>query len=268
MNIDEALIERIIREVVSQVVAEKAAGGGQNGPASGNNQNSMQSVNLGQIEQLVKNVASGDRQTSFGGQTSNAGGYHPEEPVHDVDIEEDITSREVKKRPLIDQPQDPEALERMMRLTTARIGVGCAGPRLKTQTLLTLRADHARARDAVMLDVHQDVIDNLKLFSVQTRCQDKNEFLTRPDLGRRLSEDGVQKVKDQCIEGPDVQLISSGAEAAKYARRCLEEQDLLTDRQTAGENTYYVSDSTEMFIENAGHFLHRNVVGKVFRCNF
>ena len=27
MNIDEALIERIIREVVSQVVAEKAAGG-------------------------------------------------------------------------------------------------------------------------------------------------------------------------------------------------------------------------------------------------
>lgn len=148
MNIDEALIERIIREVVSQVVAEKAAGSGQNRSASGNNQNSMQSVNLGQIEQLVKNVASGDRQTSSGGQTSNAGGYHPEEPVHDVDIEEDITSREVKKRPLIDQPQDPEALERMMRLTTARIGVGCAGPRLKTQTLLTLRADHARARDA------------------------------------------------------------------------------------------------------------------------
>ena len=61
MNIDEALIERIIREVVSQVVAEKAAGSGQNRSASGNNQNSMQSVNLGQIEQLVKNVASGDR---------------------------------------------------------------------------------------------------------------------------------------------------------------------------------------------------------------
>ena len=164
MNIDEALIERIIREVVSQVVAG-------------------------------------------GGQTSDAGGYHPDEPVHDVDIREDITSRDVKKRPLIEHPQDPEALERMMRLTTARIGVGCAGPRLKTQTLLTLRADHARARDAVMLDVHQDVIDNLKLFSVQTRCQDKNEFLTRPDLGRRLSEDGVQKVKEQCAEGPDVQLI-------------------------------------------------------------
>ena len=67
--------------------------------------------------------------------------------------------------------------------------------------------------------------------------------------------------------GPEVQLISSGAEAAKYARRCLEEQGLLSERQEAGENIYYVSDSTEMFIENAGHFLHQNVVGKVFRCN-
>lgn len=69
------------------------------------------------------------------------------------------------------------------------------------------------------------------------------------------------------LMGPKVQLISSGAEAAKYAKQCLLEQDLLTDRKTDGENTYYVSDSTEMFIENAGHFLQRDVVGKVFRCN-
>ncbi len=208
MNIDEALIERIIREVVSEVVAQKAASGNaQNGSVLEYNQSSSAPVEAGKIELLVKEAVSGGGQILAGGKASNAGGYHPDEPVHDVDIKEDITSREVKKRPLIEHPEDPEALERMMRLTTARIGVGCAGPRLKTQTLLTLRADHARARDAVMLDVHQDVIDNLKLFSVQTRCQDKNEFLTRPDLGRRLSEDGVQKVKDQCIEHPDVQLI-------------------------------------------------------------
>ena len=67
--------------------------------------------------------------------------------------------------------------------------------------------------------------------------------------------------------GPEVQLISSGAEAAKYARQCLETQNLLADRQAPGENTYYVSDSTEMFIENAGHVLHQDVMGKVFRCN-
>jgi ethanolamine ammonia-lyase small subunit len=95
----------------------------------------------------------------------------------------------------------------MMRLTTARIGVGCAGPRLKTKTLLTLRADHASARDAVMLDVRQEVLDALKLFTVQTCCHDKNEFLTRPDLGRRLSEEAVQKVLSECVKNPDVQIV-------------------------------------------------------------
>ncbi len=68
------------------------------------------------------------------------------------------------------------------------------------------------------------------------------------------------------LMGDGVTLISSGAEAAKYARHRLARLDLLTDRNEPGENTYYVSDGTEMFIENAGHFLHQDVVGKVFRC--
>lgn len=150
MKIDEALIKRIVRQVVTEIMAQEAS--------------------------------------------------------HEVDITEDITSPEVKGRPLLDHPQDPQALERMMRLTTARIGVGCAGPRLKTQTLLTLRADHARARDAVMLDVQEEVIDALKLFAVQTRCRDKNEFLTRPDLGRRLNDEGAKRVQSECVMNPDVQI--------------------------------------------------------------
>ena len=49
----------------------------------------------------------------------------------------DITSPDIKAVPLLEAPQDRESLERMMRSTPARIGVGRAGPRLKTQTLLT-----------------------------------------------------------------------------------------------------------------------------------
>lgn len=177
MRIDEALIERIVRQVVTEIMAQKADG------------------------QPDGVIAAGD-----GGNSSCGGGYTGGQNTHDVDITEDITSPEVKNRPLLDHPQDPQALERMMRLTTARIGVGCAGPRLKTQTLLTLRADHARARDAVMLDVRQDVIDALQLFTVQTRCRDKNEFLTRPDLGRRLSDEGIKKIQSDCVMNPDVQI--------------------------------------------------------------
>lgn len=68
------------------------------------------------------------------------------------------------------------------------------------------------------------------------------------------------------IMGDGVELISAGAEAAKYARRCLERENLLTTRTTPGDNTYYVSDSVEMFMENASHFLGQDVVGKVFPC--
>lgn len=71
------------------------------------------------------------------------------------------------------------------------------------------------------------------------------------------------------IMGPDVTLISAGAEAAKYAKKCLTEQDLLCDRTEKGKNTYYVSDSTEMFEENARYFLREEVRGDVFlsRCD-
>ncbi len=70
------------------------------------------------------------------------------------------------------------------------------------------------------------------------------------------------------IMGPDVTLISAGAEAAQFAKQCLEEQGLLSDRTEKGKNTYYVSDSTEMFEENARFFLREEVHGDVFRSEF
>ena len=124
---------------------------------------------------------------------------------------EDITAPECKATPLLDKPQDGEALERMMKRTTARIGVGRAGPRLKTQTLLALRADHAQARDAVMKDVEPKFLENAGLFTVQTLCEDKDTFITRPDLGRQLSPEAVKTLKERCTPNPDVQIyISDG----------------------------------------------------------
>ena len=46
----------------------------------------------------------------------------------------DITSKEIKSVPLIENPADGDSLDRMIKSTPARIGVGRAGPRLKTQT--------------------------------------------------------------------------------------------------------------------------------------
>ena len=124
---------------------------------------------------------------------------------------QDIAATECKAKPLLEDPADPDALERMIGRTTARIGVGKAGPRLKTQTLLALRADHAQARDAVMKDVDPKILEEAGLFSVQTLCEDKNAFITRPDLGRQLSPEAVQTLKERCVRNPDVQIyISDG----------------------------------------------------------
>lgn len=69
------------------------------------------------------------------------------------------------------------------------------------------------------------------------------------------------------IMGPDVKLISSGAEAAKYAYNCLIEKDLLSDRKEKGKNTFFVSDSVSLFEENAKNFLGHPVNGEVFSCS-
>ena len=121
---------------------------------------------------------------------------------------EDIASAACMAIPLIDA-QDSEALLRMKRKTTARIGVGKAGARLNTQTMLTLRADHAQARDAVFVDVNPQILEELGLFTVQTCCEDKNTYVTRPDLGRQLSKEAVRTLKEKCVMNPDVQIYAA-----------------------------------------------------------
>lgn len=64
--------------------------------------------------------------------------------------------------------------------------------------------------------------------------------------------------------GDNVKLIDTGAEAAKYAEKCLSEKNLLSDRYKSGKNTFYVSDSTELFGDTARIFLGHDVSGDVF----
>ncbi len=127
----------------------------------------------------------------------------------------DITSKEVKSVPLLENSADEEGLLRIMNKTPARIGVGRAGPRLKTQTLLALRADHAAARDSVFADVNEDLIKQMNLPAFTTCCVDRNEHLTRPDLGRKFSSETVSAIKSACTANPDVQFIVSDGLSSK-----------------------------------------------------
>ena len=127
----------------------------------------------------------------------------------------DITSAAQKAVPTLQNPADYDALVRMKGRTSARIGVGRCGPRMLTQTMLTLRADHAMARDAVFTDVDPAFLERSGLFTVQTRCGDKNTHITRPDLGRQLSDEAVKTIRERCQRDPEVQIIVSEGLSSK-----------------------------------------------------
>lgn len=57
------------------------------------------------------------------------------------------------------------------------------------------------------------------------------------------------------VVGEEVSLISSGAEAARYAKSLLEKNALLSDKRGHGTVKLYCTDSPELFRENAAHFI-------------
>lgn len=118
----------------------------------------------------------------------------------------DLTTAESKAEITLSHVTNRDMMEQMKRKTPARIGIGSAGPRLRTRTYLTLRADHAGARDAVFRDVDADLLREMGLFTVQTLCTSRNEHLTRPDLGRQLSEDTKRELRSKCQLNPQVQI--------------------------------------------------------------
>lgn len=152
----------------------------------------------------------------------------------DITENEDLASPEAKAKVLIPDPEDPEAIARMKKRTTARIGVGRSGPRLNTRTMLTLRADHAAARDAVFKDVDPALIERLGLMTVTTQCDCKDTYVTRPDLGRKLSEEAADAIRKNCTAAPDVQIFAADGLSSTAIESNLERiLPVLTDGLTA-----------------------------------
>jgi ethanolamine ammonia-lyase small subunit len=91
--------------------------------------------------------------------------------------------------------------------TPARLGVGRAGPRYRTDTILSFLTDHAAARDAVHSALDRAVLQELGVHPLQSAASTKKEFLARPDLGRRLSEESMTTVSRVGSKSPQVQVV-------------------------------------------------------------
>ncbi len=120
---------------------------------------------------------------------------------------EDLAAVDLQQEIMVPHPVDGAALEYYKRSTTARIGVWRCGPRPLTRTLLRFRADHATAQDSVFKDVSEDFLSRFNLVRVQTMVKDKDQYLTRPDLGRQLPEGELEKIRRECPPKPQVQIV-------------------------------------------------------------
>lgn len=127
----------------------------------------------------------------------------------------DITEVDIRKQLLVKNPKNAEAYLDMKAKTPARIGIGRSGARYKTETVLRFRADHAAAQDAVFSYVNEDFVKENNMFAVETLCKDKDEYLTRPDLGRRFSPETISKIKEKFGSNQKVlMLIGDGLSSA------------------------------------------------------
>lgn len=118
----------------------------------------------------------------------------------------DISEILIKKELLVPDPADEEGYLDMKDKTPARLGVWRSGARYMTSSALRFKADHAAAQDAVFSYVSEDFVKDNNLFPVATVCQDKDEYVTRPDLGRQFSDEVKEKIKAHC-GSPKVQIV-------------------------------------------------------------
>jgi ethanolamine ammonia-lyase small subunit len=151
--------------------------------------------------------------------TPSAVPFKPRTATSTADLSIDLpdpTLNEHRYKARVKNSKDANGLRALIDSTTARIGVGRAGPRYSTASLLLFQGDHAVTQDALYRDVDQKLLDQFNLFTVQTKITGgKQEYLLRPDLGRLLNDDAKRIINEKCQKNVNVQLcVGDGLSAA------------------------------------------------------
>ncbi|HSO19085.1 MAG TPA: ethanolamine ammonia-lyase subunit EutC, partial [Desulfosarcina sp.] len=125
---------------------------------------------------------------------------------------------------------------------------GRCGPRPRTAASLLFLADHGVTQDALMHEVDPALLAELGFFTVESQAAGRQEYLKRPDLGRRLTEASRATLRERCVRSPDVQIFAgdglSGAAIDHNLRQIM--PVLQHGLESAG-----LSMGTPFFVKNA-----------------
>ena len=154
--------------------------------------------------------------------------YRPMEPGPSAEGGElqDIAAIDLRRLYLVPNPKNGPAFLELKARTPARLGMGRAGARYKTETMLRMRCDHAAAQDSVFSHVSEDFVKAQGYIPIHTLCKDKDEYLTRPDKGRRFDEEQQALIQKTLGQAPKVALVVgdglSSAAIEANAADCME----------------------------------------------
>ncbi len=108
--------------------------------------------------------------------------------------------------------------KRFRAATRARIGLGRSGDGLPTEALLDFQYAHARARDAVHGAIDFDALASeigRPVIQVHSAAAERDSYLRRPDLGRRLDSPSREKLAGLLSEPTDaVFIVADGLSTA------------------------------------------------------
>jgi ethanolamine ammonia-lyase small subunit len=125
---------------------------------------------------------------------------------------------------------DPAQLEQLKAATPAKVGVGRAGLRYRTETMLQFLADFSIAQAAVQSQVPEGWAEQQGWLALQTEAADPDQFLARPDLGRRLPPAALETLRSRCQQNPDVQIVvGDGLSATAVMQNAPEMVQILTE---------------------------------------
>ncbi len=125
-------------------------------------------------------------------------------------------------------PVPPDPWSDLRRHTPARIGLGRSGVALPTAEVLRLAAAHAQARDAVHVALDVTALEaqlrseGRQCVTVASRAASRDEYLRRPDLGRRLSPADATRLQDLAAGDVDLAIVvGDGLSAVAVQRHAL-----------------------------------------------
>ena len=169
----------------------------------------------------------------------------PEAPPDDG-VLPDLTTVDLRAQYLVPNAAHGAEFRALKAKTPARLGLGRCGARYPTASMLRFRADHAAAQDSVFSLVPERFWEENHYPFVQTMCKSKDEYLTRPDRGRRFDEANQAIIKKTLGQNPKVVLaVGDGLSSAAIEANAV---DCIQAAQ-AGLKTYGLESGPVLFIK-------------------